>query len=99
MPRVPAVLNPTWCALRIDLKGKKYSDSKSKAEAGLGLPSFGPRVPSFGRGVMMGTYVQDLMGLDEGASKAPLRGQGSQDRIRPDLQFPTFGVVCALVEF
>ena len=51
----------------------------SKAEAKLGQPGIGPRVSEFGRGVMMGVYVQDLMALDGGACMSNRRVWGYLD--------------------
>ena len=50
-------------------KPKTNIDQKSKAEVGRGVPGLSARVPEFGRGVMMGVYVQDWMGLDGGTQK------------------------------
>ncbi|CAM9167945.1 unnamed protein product [Laminaria digitata] len=47
-------------------KTKTIIDANSKVEVGRGAPGFTARVPAFGRGVMMGVYVQDWMGLDGG---------------------------------
>ena len=51
----------------------------SKAEAKLGQPGIGPRVAEFGRGVLVGVYVQDLMALDGGACMSNRRVRGYLD--------------------
>lgn len=45
---------------------KVPSEAGSGEEGKLELPGIGPRVPGFGRGVMMGVYVQELMRLSGG---------------------------------
>eukprot|EP00904_Undaria_pinnatifida_P004695 jgi/Undpi1/14226/HiC_scaffold_9.g03875.m1 len=47
-------------------KTKTSTEPKSKAEVGRGALGFTTRVPEFGRGVMMGVYVQDWMKLNGG---------------------------------
>ena len=60
---------PPFIRHGLQSKTKAFIDAKSKAEVGRGAPGFTARVPEFGRGVMMGVYVQDWMALDGGAQK------------------------------
>lgn len=63
-PSPPLVLATTFQS-----KTKTSTEPKSKAEVGRGALGFTTRVPEFGRGVMMGVYVQDWMKLNGGARK------------------------------
>lgn len=45
---------------------KAESEARPGEDGRLEQPGIGPRVAEFGRGVMMGVYVQELMGLGGG---------------------------------